>query len=122
MNLVTARAVVTWLSSIAADSTLGPPFRDGLASPGGVGTLKRRFATVSSDAALRAKTGTLTNVSALSGYVTTADGEQVVFAMLSNGNRASVDSAHAAEERLVLLLSRYRRPVPIGPPFEQVPR
>jgi D-alanyl-D-alanine carboxypeptidase/D-alanyl-D-alanine-endopeptidase (penicillin-binding protein 4) len=121
MDLVTTRAIVTWLASIAADSTLGPMFRDGLARPGGVGTLKRRFATIQGDSVLQAKTGTLTNVSALSGYLTTGEGERLAFAMLSNGNFGSVDAAHAAEERLVTMLSQFRRPVPLGPPYP-VPR
>jgi D-alanyl-D-alanine carboxypeptidase/D-alanyl-D-alanine-endopeptidase (penicillin-binding protein 4) len=121
MDLITARAVVTWLAALAADSTLGPVFRDGLARPGGVGTLKRRFSAIQGDSVLQAKTGTLTNVSALSGYLTTGEGEHLVFSMLSNGNLASVDAAHAAEERLVTLLTQYRRPVPIGPPYS-IPR
>ncbi|TMQ53319.1 MAG: hypothetical protein E6K74_09850 [Candidatus Eisenbacteria bacterium] len=70
---------------------------------------RRRFPDLGPEASLRAKSGTLTNVSALSGYVTSAEGERIVFSILSNGNRGGVASARAAEEAIVGALSRYRR-------------
>ncbi len=118
MNLVAPRAVVTWLTVLHNDSLLGPSFREGLARPGGPGTLKGRFSGGAGGGVLRGKTGTLTNVSALSGFVTTADGERIVFSMLSNGNRGSVAPAREAEEELVALLGRVRRAaLPTGPPI-----
>jgi len=122
MDLVTARAIVTWLTALDRDPNLGRVFREGLARPGASGTLKNRFAALDSSAALRGKTGTLTNVSALSGYITTASGERVVFSMMTNGNRSSVAAARDAEDRLVAILARTRRvvqqsqPRPIGIP------
>ena len=66
-------------------------------------------------------------MSALSGYVTTAGGERVVFSILSNGNRGSVAAGRAAEEAIVGMLSRSTRPAkpdpgPIAPPVRVVPR
>ena len=58
---------------------------------------------------IRGKTGTLTNVSALSGYVTTESGERIVFSSIANGNRGSVAPARDFEDRFVRLLSRYRQ-------------
>lgn len=105
-NLATARALVAWLVAIDRDSTLSVPFREGLASPGENGTLKRRFAGLAPGASLRAKTGTLTNVSSLSGYVTSVSGERIAFAVITNGNRGSTSSAKQLEERVVELLAR----------------
>ena len=122
MDLVTARAIVTWLTAIDRDPNLGKAFREGLARPGGFGTLKNRFAALDSSAALRGKTGTLTNVSALSGYVTVQGGERVVFSMVTNGNRSSVAAARDAEERLVAVLARGRPVVPPGPQPIGIPR
>lgn len=121
LDLVTARAIVTWLTVIDRDPDLRGVFREGLARPGGYGTLKNRFATLDTTATLRGKTGTLTNVSALSGYVTGTGGERIVFSMLTNGNRSSVAGARDAEERLVSVLARKRpavepAPRPIGIP------
>jgi len=109
LNLATPRAFVRWLAYLGQDSTLSKVFRETLAVPGGVGTLQRRFPDLGPEASLRAKSGTLTNVSALSGYVTSAEGERIVFSILSNGNRGGVASARAAEEAIVGALSRYRR-------------
>lgn len=61
---------------------------DGLPVAGVTGTLRERFTDDISAPALgvaRAKTGTLSLVSSLSGYTTTADGSLVVFAIVLNG-------------------------------------
>ena len=105
-NLVTARAVVTWLVSLDRDSTLGGPFEDLLATPGSAGTLEQRLLRAAPDSTIHAKTGTLTNVSALSGYLRTRAGERIAFSILSNGNPGSVASAHGVEDALVSLLLR----------------
>ena len=122
-NLVTARALVAWLTILDRDPKLGEAFRERLAKPGSLGTLKNRFGGSGDSSGLRGKTGTLTNVSGISGFVKSADGERLVFAFLSNGNRGSVTTARASEERLVGLLARYHRPAaatrtapPIGIP------
>jgi len=115
LNLATPRAFVRWLEFLDRDPVLGAIFRESLASPGAVGTLQKRFPSLPAGARVRAKTGTLTNVSGLSGYLTTEEGETIVFSILSNGNRGSVAAAHAAEEEIVLALSRFRRAPQFGP-------
>jgi D-alanyl-D-alanine carboxypeptidase/D-alanyl-D-alanine-endopeptidase (penicillin-binding protein 4) len=109
LNLATARSFVRWLEHLARNPALGPVFRESLAAPGAVGTLQKRFPDLGPEAALRAKSGTLTNVSGLSGYVTTLGKETVVFSILSNGNRGSVAAARSAEEAIVRMLSRFTR-------------
>ena len=121
-DLVTPRAIVTWLTALDRDSLIGPAFRGGLARPGGLGTLKNRFGTLESGVSVRGKTGTLTNVSALSGFVSRADGKRIVFCMVSNGNRSSVAAARDAEEKLVTLLARGVPPPPHFPSPHMIPR
>lgn len=53
------------------------------------GTLRNRMRDTAAEENVRAKTGTLTGVSALSGYVTAADGEELVFVVLNNGYSGS---------------------------------
>ena len=57
---------------------------------------------------LRAKTGTLSDVSALSGYVTTVSGEELAFALLVNGSRSLTRARHA-QDSVGVLLSRFDR-------------
>jgi D-alanyl-D-alanine carboxypeptidase/D-alanyl-D-alanine-endopeptidase (penicillin-binding protein 4) len=66
-------------------------FRDALPVAGVDGTLRGRFKGSPAAGNLRAKTGTLANVSSLSGYVTSAAGERLVFSMMVN---------HYTDERL----------------------
>lgn len=125
-NLVTPRALVRWLVALAQDTTLGVGFATLLPAPGGRGTMEKRLAALAADSTLHAKTGTLTNVSALSGYLTTREGERLVFSILSNGNRGTVAPARAVEDSLVGLLHRAvraRRAEPAGrPPVWGIPR
>jgi D-alanyl-D-alanine carboxypeptidase/D-alanyl-D-alanine-endopeptidase (penicillin-binding protein 4) len=119
LNLATPRAFVRWLATLDRDSTLGGIFRESLAAPGAVGTLQKRFPSLAPRVLLRAKSGTLTNVSGLSGYLTSEGGERVAFSILSNGNRASVSAAHAAEEEIVGILSRLTRTPAAQEPLPQ---
>ncbi|SHK69786.1 D-alanyl-D-alanine carboxypeptidase / D-alanyl-D-alanine-endopeptidase (penicillin-binding protein 4) [Pseudonocardia thermophila] len=65
------------------------PLITGLPVAGGDGTLATRFGPGERSAdgrgVVRAKTGTLTDVSSLAGVVTDADGRLLVFALMSNG-------------------------------------
>jgi D-alanyl-D-alanine carboxypeptidase/D-alanyl-D-alanine-endopeptidase (penicillin-binding protein 4) len=61
----------------------------------------------------QAKTGTLSNVSALAGYCRTANGHVVAFAFLEN--LVYTYTAKAAEDRLLIALAR-SRPASVAPP------
>lgn len=77
-----AKAVVLALG----DATYAPVL-DGLPIAGKDGTLKHRFDDKSEKAGVgvvRAKTGTLSRLASLAGYVTTASGHRLVFAELAN--------------------------------------
>lgn len=59
-------------------------FRDALPIAGVDGTLRNRMKGTPAERNVRAKTGTLSSVASLGGYVTTAAGERLVFSMMLN--------------------------------------
>jgi D-alanyl-D-alanine carboxypeptidase/D-alanyl-D-alanine-endopeptidase (penicillin-binding protein 4) len=60
-------------------------WRESLTIAGIDGTLKNRFVGTPAVSNVRGKTGTIDQVSALSGYLTTAGGERLAFSILTNG-------------------------------------
>jgi len=93
---ITARALYQTLQALRDE----PDFVDAFAR-GGEGTLRRRYRDLGPR--IRAKTGTIRGVSALSGYVTAADGTRTVFVILANG--ASVARSRNLMDRVVTALA-----------------
>jgi len=89
---------------------------DAMPIAGQDGTLRRRMVGTPAASNVRAKTGSLSSVRALSGYVTDGDGETLIFSLLLNGYDSPGDVAVALEDLLVEQISLYHRPVEIGWP------
>ncbi len=106
-NRVSASTFVALLDRMAAT----PRWADYWASlpeAGRRGELGRMYSTPAARN-LRAKTGTIERVSALSGLVRTADGERVAFSIMVNGTR-STSAAKRVENQVGVLLASFRRP------------
>jgi serine-type D-Ala-D-Ala carboxypeptidase/endopeptidase (penicillin-binding protein 4) len=58
---------------------------------------------------VRAKTGSMSNVRTLSGYLTSADGEPFAFAILANNFEATAETINNATEAIVVRLAQFRR-------------
>ena len=84
-NLITPSAVVQLYTYMAKQSRYSQAWRDSLTIGGIDGTLRNRFRGTRANNNVRGKTGTIDQVSALSGYVKTAAGEELVFSMVVNG-------------------------------------
>lgn len=82
-DLISAEATVALLTYMSRHR-YARVFSDALPVGGVDGTLRGRFKNPPAAGNLRAKTGTLANVSALSGYVTSAAGERIVFSIIVN--------------------------------------
>jgi D-alanyl-D-alanine carboxypeptidase/D-alanyl-D-alanine-endopeptidase (penicillin-binding protein 4) len=72
---------------------------------GATGTLDNRMTSGPAYRNARAKTGTLDGASALSGYVTSRNGRNIVFSMVMNRRHIDVLAAHALQDRIVQLLA-----------------
>lgn len=84
-NLVTPAALVQVYTYMAKQSRYSVDWLNSLTIGGIDGTLKDRFRGTKTVGNVRGKTGTIDQVSALSGYVTTEGGEKLVFSILVNG-------------------------------------
>ncbi len=82
-DLVTPNAFVQWLAWTKTQRW-GPDLRNALPVAGIDGTLAHRFRDGSATANLQAKTGTLSHDYTLTGFVTGAGGEQLVFSIMLN--------------------------------------
>jgi serine-type D-Ala-D-Ala carboxypeptidase/endopeptidase (penicillin-binding protein 4) len=102
-NLVTPSSVVALYTYMAKTSKHSRSWRDSLTIGAVDGTLRNRFAGTKAAANVRGKTGTINQVSALSGYVMTAGGEQLVFSLLVNGIPETRTRVGLIDEIVVLL-------------------
>jgi D-alanyl-D-alanine carboxypeptidase/D-alanyl-D-alanine-endopeptidase (penicillin-binding protein 4) len=84
---------------------LGPEFRSTLAVGGRDGTLWHRFREDGMEGRVRAKTGSLSGVVCLAGYVAAADGTDYAFTFFVNDLDGSTARARAAHDQLVRVLS-----------------
>ena len=100
----TPRDVVNLIAAMDR-SELAEPFESSLPIAGQTGTLSRRMRSTAARGRCHAKTGTLSDVSALAGFCETRAGRRVGFALLMN--RVNVYSAHIHQDRITAALARY---------------
>jgi D-alanyl-D-alanine carboxypeptidase/D-alanyl-D-alanine-endopeptidase (penicillin-binding protein 4) len=108
-NYLTADVLVTVLTRMYADDRHYEPFITALPVAGVDGTIASRMKDTKAQGNVRAKTGSITNARALSGYVTSADGEPLVFSMIVNNFNAPATQANAIIDRAVVRLAEFRR-------------
>lgn len=82
-DMITANTTVQLLTFMSKHRYFAQ-FRDALPIAGVDGTLRTRMRGTPAEGNLRAKTGSLSSVASLSGYVTTAAGEHLAFSMMLN--------------------------------------
>jgi D-alanyl-D-alanine carboxypeptidase/D-alanyl-D-alanine-endopeptidase (penicillin-binding protein 4) len=92
------RDVVRLLTVMHGMSPLGKDLEDSLPVAGRTGTLATRMRGTAAQDSCHAKTGTLTDASALAGYCTAKGGDQIAFAFLMN--HVSVTTARVAQDRM----------------------
>jgi len=108
-NLTSPATIITLLTAMYRDSQKFPVFFHTLPIAGVDGTIGARMKRTPAEGNLRAKTGTLSGVTALSGYVNTADGEMLAFSMLMQNYAASSRAYRAVQDAIGALLAGMRR-------------
>jgi len=84
-------------------------FIDALPIAGVDGTIRRRMKATPAEGNVRAKTGTLRWANALSGYVTSASGERLVFSVMLNRNAPLPDRTTRNEvDPIAVMLAQFR--------------
>lgn len=104
-DVITPRAATTLLV-YAARQPWGSLYRASLPIGGIDGTLQNRFTSGPLKGKVFAKTGTLAEVSALSGYLTAASGRTLVFSILCNDHQPTGDTTRVAIDRIVTAIAR----------------
>lgn len=108
-NRLTCAVLAALLHRAGANSVIA----DGLAVGGQTGTLRERFTDPVTKGRIRAKTGTLNDVTALSGFADPSGGKPLVFAYIANGAVVTPDLL-AIQEQLGKALVGYGATVPLG--------
>lgn len=108
-NLVTARQIVRLLAYMANREDLAAVYGASLPTAGVDGTLEDRMKRTPAEGSVRAKTGSLSGVSALSGYIPTAAGERLAFSILMEFFVGATAPRRSVQDSLMVELSKFRR-------------
>ena len=106
---LTAGSLVEVLSRIYRDPDHRTRIMAALPVAGRDGTLRRRLVGTAAEGAVRAKTGSMSRVRALAGYVETAGGEPLAFAILANNFSAPAAEVTRVIDEAVVALASFSR-------------
>lgn len=108
LNLVSADVLVRILRAMYGHRHF-VPFYQALSIAGVDGTLENRMKGTRAENNLHAKTGTISNASAISGYVYTADGEMLAFSIMVNNYLESRKQAEFLQDKAIERLANFSR-------------
>jgi D-alanyl-D-alanine carboxypeptidase/D-alanyl-D-alanine-endopeptidase (penicillin-binding protein 4) len=107
-DTISADAVLTILERMD-DRSGTSPFVSGLPIAGVDGSLAGRMKGTAAEGNVRAKTGTMSNIRSLAGYVTTRDGERLAFVILINNFEGTGANANDALDAIAVRLASFTR-------------
>jgi D-alanyl-D-alanine carboxypeptidase/D-alanyl-D-alanine-endopeptidase (penicillin-binding protein 4) len=116
--ILTDGSGLSWHDMVTAEATLelltymhrqryATVFRDALPIAGVDGTLRNRLKGTPAENNLRAKTGTLSSASSLSGFVRDAAGEEIVFSIMVNNYPEGTNPPAVCIDPIALLLASF---------------
>lgn len=107
-NFISPQALVQLLQGVAR-SQFAKVYFNSLPVAGKTGTLKYRLRNTSAEGIVIAKTGTMSGVVSLAGYVNAPNYEPVVFSIMVNQTEQPIKTVRQAMDRIVVQLSQLRR-------------
>lgn len=108
VNRVTPVLITHLLDAMYRRFEVGPEFVASLAVAGSSGTITGRFTDSPAASRLRAKTGSLTGVSALSGYVITRSNDVLAFSVMMNDYSGRARAMWRIQDRIGIALARFQ--------------
>jgi D-alanyl-D-alanine carboxypeptidase/D-alanyl-D-alanine-endopeptidase (penicillin-binding protein 4) len=108
VNRVTPAEITRVLAAMHSRFEVSPEFVSSLAVAGNSGTIVGRFENSPAISRLRAKTGSLNGVSALSGYVVTQNDKVLAFSVMMNDYYGRARTMWRIQDRIGIALARYR--------------
>ena len=108
VDMVSPMSVITLLRSMR-QHTFGNYYYDSLPIAGVDGTISKRMQGTAAENNVRAKTGYINRVRALSGYVTTRDEEELVFSMIVNNYTVPTSLCNAKQDLVCEWLANFSR-------------
>ena len=106
-NLTNADTVTRLLVAVSKNQTIFPIFLAALPRAGKDGTLAGRMKGTPAEGKVKAKTGTMSGVSALAGYTVTSDNEPLAFTMIMENFSGSAQRIRRLQDRIAVLLSTF---------------
>ena len=106
-NLVSPETLVRILDRIQRDTAFAW-YYNAMPVAGVDGTLKTRMKGTPAEGNIHAKTGSIGAARSLSGYVTTADGERLIFSVLGNNYTTPSSMVTAVADQIGAALAAYR--------------
>jgi D-alanyl-D-alanine carboxypeptidase/D-alanyl-D-alanine-endopeptidase (penicillin-binding protein 4) len=104
---VTPETLVRVLDRIQQDTAFAV-YYNAMPIAGVDGTLKDRLKGTPAEGNVHAKTGSIAEARSLSGYVTTADGERLIFSILSNNWTTPSSAVTGVADQIASALAAYR--------------
>ncbi len=105
-DLVTVDAIVGILEKMYFDLKNYKYFYNSLSIAGKDGTLRNRMRGTTAENDFHGKTGTLNGVSSLSGYLKTADGDELIVSMIFDFKSGSLTLHREVENKIVEILTK----------------
>lgn len=109
LDLMSPTVLIAVLRHLYTHSDLSKAFTESLAIMGIDGTLENRLAGTPAQGNVKAKTGSMTGVRSLSGYLTTKDGEPLAFAIMTNNFSGLSREVNNIHDLILLRLVNFSR-------------